>query len=193
MPKRNEIGMTRGESCDTMCLDVCLATRSARNRVRRAACRAPATRRLRPPPARIYAISATSSQLTAARASHVVPSHTHSSAARSRRRRRLEMDVSHETALSVIEDVAMEHPHPRTLVEDDQKPNCAVDRHVDRVLPGHRTKRLELLVERQEEKAVKMERVCEPALVLHYPDLFLTEPCRKRLGLPERPTVHLEL
>jgi hypothetical protein len=70
------------------------------------------------------------------------------------RRWHFEVDVSHHAPLRVIEDVAMKHPHPRPFVEGDEEPHRPVDRHVDRVLPGHRMDRLKLLVEGKEPEAV---------------------------------------
>ena len=48
---------------------------------------------------------------------------------------------------------------PGPLVEHHDEADRAVDRHVERVLPRHRADRLKLLVERQEEEAVQVERV----------------------------------
>ena len=45
---------------------------------------------------------------------------------------------SHHAGLGVIEDVAVEHPHARTIVVTDDEADGAVDGDVDRVLPFER-------------------------------------------------------
>ena len=47
--------------------------------------------------------------------------------------------MSHQAAVRVIEDMAVEHPHPRSLVEYHNKSDRAVYRRVERVLPSHRS------------------------------------------------------
>src|SRR4051794_18316933 len=88
----------------------------------------------------------------------------------------LDVHVSHQPAVGVVENMAVKHPHAGALVEDDEEPDGAVDRHVERVLPGHRVDRFELLVERQEEEAVQMKRMRELARVFHRPDLRFADP-----------------
>src|SRR5579859_7792674 len=83
-----------------------------------------------------------------------------------RRSAGFDVNVSHQTAFSMVEDVAMKHPHAGTLVEGHQDADGFVDWDIDGVLPRHRAQRLLLLVERKEEESVKMEWMCELGVVL---------------------------
>ncbi len=104
-----------------------------------------------------------------------------------------EVHLSHRAAFRVVEDVTVEHPHAGPLVEGHEKSDSGVDRHVERVLPRHWMNRLEVFVERKEEKPVEVERVSERALIPDRPDLRLAERREKRLGLPEWHPVDVEL
>src|SRR5262245_35247733 len=93
----------------------------------------------------------------------------------------------------MIQDVTVKHPRAGPLIKHHQKSDDSVEWHIDGVLPGERTDRLQFVVERQEEEAVQMKRVRELAVVSDRPDLLLAERGEKGLRLPGWYAVHLEL
>ena len=79
----------------------------------------------------------------------------------------------HEPAVGVIEDVAVEHPVARTLVEGHEKSGRGVHRDVDGVFPHERTNRRALVVEDDEKEAMQVKRMVPLRVVLHRPQLRL--------------------
>ena len=108
------------------------------------------------------------------------------------RRRRTDLDGSHEAAIGVIEDVAVEHPLAGAFVEGDQKARGRFHRDVQGVLPRHRPQRCAVFIDGHEEVPVQMERVVPLRVVADHPELRFTERRSKRLRFPERlPCKHL--
>src|SRR5215468_10221738 len=72
-----------------------------------------------------------------------------------------DFDHTHQSALGVVQDVAVEHPHPfgagPVVISDDDAQGLLV-RHIDGVLPGNRPDRLAFVVENMEEESMQMER-----------------------------------
>src|SRR5262245_51774638 len=66
---------------------------------------------------------------------------------------------AHQTAVGVIEDVAMEHPLAWTFIKGHQQTNRRLHRNVDRVLECQRSDGPAFLIHNLEEEAVQVERM----------------------------------
>src|SRR5262249_38710550 len=90
------------------------------------------------------------------------------------RRMRPDFDHTHQSALRVIQDVAVKHPYaldPGTVIVADDDAEGLLVWHIDGVLPGKRPGWLPFVVKNLKEKPMKMKRVGPLGLVLDRPDL----------------------
>lgn len=95
----------------------------------------------------------------------------------------------HHAGVGVIEDVAVEHPHPQPIVELHQDARGSFDRDAYGVLPRQRPEGHAHRVDLLEEEAVQVEGVRPVHGVGDRPDLRLTRARHHRLRLPGRHAV----
>src|SRR5262249_16999643 len=96
---------------------------------------------------------------------------------------------THEAAVSVVEDVTVEHPGAGPVVVPYDQLHRLLERHVDRVLPFERLDMVALVVEHLEEEAVEMKRMRPLRLVDDGPDLRLPGLRGNRMTFGERRSV----
>ena len=85
-----------------------------------------------------------------------------------------QLDHAHETALGMIENVTMQHPHPgcaRPFVITDSQAHRFVVWNIDWIFPRKRPDRLSMVIEDLKEESVKMKRMSPLGLILDRPDL----------------------
>ncbi|MEO6526953.1 MAG: hypothetical protein ABIP93_10040, partial [Gemmatimonadaceae bacterium] len=87
-----------------------------------------------------------------------------------------DLEHGHHPVILVIQNVAMEHPHPGVVVEPHDESRRFVLRNVDRILPSPACHRHAVSVEELEPKSVQMERMVHADDVLDLPDLRRAEP-----------------
>src|SRR5437016_10982098 len=93
---------------------------------------------------------------------------------------RAEFHHAHHAAFGMVEDVAMEHPHPGPVVVPHDESHGFVDWRVERVLPGKWAYGLTILVEYLKEKTVQVDRMRPLRVIRDRPDLRLSDACFER-------------
>ena len=82
--------------------------------------------------------------------------------------------LTHHASASMVQDVTVVHPRPRSVFEFDRYPNSVVDGHVYCVFPLERKYGDPVVVEDLEVIAVNVKRVGKGAAINEAPNLRLT-------------------